>query len=38
MDFLHMLAFVAGILLISKAEDETLIVGVILNCWAWGVI
>lgn len=37
MDFLHMLAFVVGVLLITKCEEEGVVIGVILNAWAWGV-
>jgi hypothetical protein len=38
MGVFHLIAFVVGVLLVSKGEEETLVVGIILNCWAWGVI
>ncbi len=38
MDLIHLAAFVIGILIISKADDGFIMVGVVLNFWAWGLI
>jgi hypothetical protein len=36
MDVFHLIAFVLGVLLLSKFDEEPAIVGFILCCWAWG--